>query len=197
MAKVSQRGLEHIASFEGFRGAPYNDPVGYATIGYGHLLHRSNVTAADRKKWGTLTRAEGLKLLREDVAGFERGVDAVVKVPLSQHQFDALVAFAFNVGLGAFDSSTLLKELNRRHYSAVPGQLMRWTKAGGQTLPGLVRRRKAEGALFRKGSSLKERRQARLNQLRRIATARRKDKRIGWNTPMRKLGRLLKKRGAK
>ena len=74
-----------------------------------------------------------------------------MRVPLAQHQFDALVSFVFNVGGGAFRESTLLRELNAGDYDAVPRELNRWVKAGGRTLPGLVRRRGAEGVLFSRG----------------------------------------------
>ena len=80
-----------------------------------------------------------------------KAVDERVKVPLAQHQFDALVSFVFNLGAGAFAESTLLRELNAGRYDAVPLQLDRWVKAGGKTLEGLVRRRKAEGVLFSQG----------------------------------------------
>jgi hypothetical protein len=76
-------------------------------------------------------------------------VDRLVTVPLSQNQFDALVSFTFNVGEGALAKSTLLKKLNAGKYSEVPAELMKWTKGGGRELPGLVRRRRAECALWR------------------------------------------------
>jgi hypothetical protein len=90
-----------------------------------------------------------MKILASDLVKFEDGVDNLVKVPLKQNQFDALVSFAFNVGLGALGKSTLLKKLNAGQYDAVPAELMKWTKAGGKELPGLVRRRRAEAALWR------------------------------------------------
>lgn len=147
---LSETGVRFIAGFEGFRAEPYNDPANHATVGYGHLLHRGPVTAADRKKWGSITKEEGLRLLRNDAAPATRAVLAAVKVPLNQNQLDALVSFTFNVGVGAFQGSTLLRRLNRGEYKAVPSELNRWVKAGSQTLPGLVRRRREEGELFRK-----------------------------------------------
>ena len=74
-----------------------------------------------------------------------------MKVPLNQAQFDALVSFAFNLGAGALETSTLLKKLNAGKYAAVPQEFEKWVKAGGKTLPGLVRRRTAEAQLFEKG----------------------------------------------
>ena len=71
---------------------------------------------------------------------------------LTQYQFDALVSFVFNVGVGAFGGSTLLRRLNQGDYNAVPAELMRWVNSGGTPLPGLVRRRRAEGVLFSRGA---------------------------------------------
>ena len=72
-------------------------------------------------------------------------------VPLNQNQFDALVSFVYNLGAGAFEGSTLLKDLNAHNFAAVPGQLEEWVHAGSQVLPGLVARRKAEARLFTTG----------------------------------------------
>lgn len=147
--RLSKHGAAFIAEFEGFRGEPYNDPAGHATIGYGHLLHHGEVTAGDRRKWiGGITRKEALQLLREDAQVAERAVLDLVDVALNQNQFDALVSFTYNLGAGALAESTLLRKLNRRKYRAVPRQLLRWVNAGGEKLPGLVRRRRAEGQLF-------------------------------------------------
>jgi peptidoglycan hydrolase-like protein with peptidoglycan-binding domain len=90
-------------------------------------------------------------LLRADAARAARAVTRLVRVPLDQNQFDALVSFTFNVGEGALRDSTLLRELNAGRYDAVPRELNRWTRAGGQVLAGLVRRRAAEGAMFARG----------------------------------------------
>jgi lysozyme len=95
-----------------------------------------------------LTGAEALALLRRDAAVAVRAVKSAVRVSLAQHEFDALVSFAFNVGSTAFATSTLVKVLNQGARGAVPKELARWTNQG---LPGLVRRRQAEGALFAHG----------------------------------------------
>jgi GH24 family phage-related lysozyme (muramidase) len=73
------------------------------------------------------------------------------EVPLNQQQFDALISFTFNCGEGALTASTLRKRLNRREYAGVPSELNKWVMSGGKKLEGLIRRRKAEGALFSKG----------------------------------------------
>ena len=96
-----------------------------------------------------ITQAEADKLLREDVRKFEKGVDNYTNVPLNQSQYDALVSFTFNVGLGAYRDSTLLRLLNGSDYEGAAGQFGRWVNGSNGPLPGLVRRREAEERLFR------------------------------------------------
>ena len=147
--ELSDSGARLIAGFEGFRSKLYNDAADHCTIGYGHLVHRGPIDGSESAEFKKgITRARGLELLREDADAAAGAVNGRVKVPLSQQQFDALVSFVFNVGSGAFAESTLLRLLNKGDYDAVPEQLDRWVKADGKTLEGLVRRRKAEGALF-------------------------------------------------
>lgn len=149
--QLSNKGAAFIGAFEGFVDHPYNDPVGHCTVGYGHLIHEGNCTAHDRATWGTISRDRGLRLLQDDATRFEDGVRHLVKVPLNQHEFDALVSFSFNLGLGALRESTLLRKLNAGERASVPAEMARWDKAGGRTLPGLTRRRRAEGRLFAHG----------------------------------------------
>jgi lysozyme len=146
--RLSREGAELIAHFEGFVAHPYDDAAGHATIGFGHLLHHGRVTAEDRRHWRTITRERGLELLAQDARDAERAVDDAVKVPLTQEQFDALVSFTFNVGCGAFRSSTLLKLLNAGNRKGAADELLRWSRAGGRVLEGLLRRRRAERDLF-------------------------------------------------
>jgi lysozyme len=146
--RLSREGAELIAHFEGFVPRPYDDAAGHATIGFGHLLHHGCVTAADRGHWGTITRERGLELLAQDARDAERAVAEAVKVPLSQEQFDALVSFTFNVGTGAFRTSTLLRLLNAGDRAGAADELLRWSRAGGRVLEGLLRRRRAERDLF-------------------------------------------------
>ena len=151
--RLSKRGAAFIAHFEGFRGQLYNDPAGHCTIGCGHLVHHGPINGSEPAEFRRgITRERALELLRDDASSAAHEIARSVKVKLSQAQFDALISFAFNVGNGAFRDSTLLRLLNQGDYGSVPAQLDRWTKAGGRTLPGLVRRRKAEGALFRDGT---------------------------------------------
>jgi lysozyme len=140
--KISQAGKDLIISFEGIRLEAYKCPAGVWTIGVG-----STVPAVHAGE--VITKQQALARFDKDLTKFENAVDRLVKVPLTQNQFDALVSFTFNVGEGALAKSTLLKKLNAGDYDAVPTELMRWTKGGGRELPGLVRRRRAEAAMWR------------------------------------------------
>jgi lysozyme len=146
--RLSRAGAELIARFEGFVPRPYNDAAGHATIAFGHLLHHGPVTAADRGRWGTISLERGLTLLSEDAREAARAVERGVRVPLTQEQFDALVSFVFNVGVGAFGSSTLLRRLNAGDRAGAADELLRGSRAGGRVLEGLLNRRRAERALF-------------------------------------------------
>jgi lysozyme len=151
--QLSKQGVRLIARFEGFRSDLYNDAAGHCTIGYGHLVHLGHCNGSESQEFRRgITRERALEILAEDAGDAGATVNRLVKVPLEQNQFDALVSFVFNVGGGAFEESTLLRVLNQGEYDQVPAQLDRWVKAGGATLPGLVNRRNAEGALFGKGA---------------------------------------------
>lgn len=138
--KLSDTGLALIKEFEGLKLNAYFCSAGVLTIGWG--------TTAGVKPGDKITEAQAEEMLRADVVKFERGVFDAVKVPLAQHQFDALVVLAYNIGLGAFRTSTLLRLLNKGELSAAASQFDRWNKAGGKTLAGLTRRRAAERKLF-------------------------------------------------
>lgn len=143
--RINTAGLALIKRFEGLKLHAYVCPAGVPTIGYGHTR---SVTMQDVVNSRTITEAEAERLLREDLGTFEAAVGALVKVILNDNQFAALVAFTFNVGVGAFRNSTLLKKINAREFSEVRAQLARWNKAGGKVLPGLTKRRAAEADLF-------------------------------------------------
>ena len=150
--RLSRKGAEFIAAFEGFRANLYNDAAGHCTIGYGHLVHHGRCTGREPGEFRRgITRQRALEILMADAEQASGAVRGAVKVPLSRAQFDALVSFTFNLGAGALRESTLLKRLNQGDYASVPAELDRWVKAGGRTLAGLVRRRKAEGAMFAGG----------------------------------------------
>jgi lysozyme len=148
--KMTDEGLRLIMKFEGFRAKAYRDPVGIWTIGYGHT---SRAGEPHVHAGLTITRAQAREILRKDVKMFADGVRRLVKVDLSDAQFSALVSFAYNVGLGGLARSSVLRAVNRREFNAVPRRLALWVKAGGRRLPGLVRRRAAEGAMFLAGST--------------------------------------------
>ena len=138
--KCSQEGLALIKKFEGCRLESYRCSANVLTIGYGHT--------GGVKEDDTITQPEADKLLENDIAKFEEYVSDNVIVELKQYQFDALVAWTFNLGVGNLRSSTMLKKLNESDYDSVPSEMKRWNKAAGKTLDGLIRRRKAEGLLF-------------------------------------------------
>ena len=138
--QISKAGLDLIKQFEGLYLKAYRCPAGVPTIGYGHT--------AGVAMGQTITQQQADDYLRRDVRQFERAVARLVTVPLTQGQFDALVSFAFNLGEGALAQSTLLRLLNAGDYAGAAAQFDRWNKAGGRVLPGLVRRRAAERALF-------------------------------------------------
>ena len=138
--KTSDVGIELIKEFEGCKQVAYQDSVGVWTIGYGHTKDVYEGQLSIKK---TCER-----FLTEDIAEFEDYVESYVEVSLSQNQFDALVAWTFNLGPGNLLKSTMLKKLNEGDYDAVPDEMRRWNKAGGKTLNGLIRRRDAEANLF-------------------------------------------------
>ena len=138
---ISQKGLEFIGGFEGLRLEAYWDSYGKVwTIGYGHT---SGV-----RKGQKITKQQAINYLRSDCQFAANAVNKYVKVSINQNQFDALVSFTFNLGAGAFAGSDLLKYLNQGKIQAAANEFPLWCHAGGQVLPGLVRRRNAEKALF-------------------------------------------------
>ena len=144
--KFSEHGLNLLKEWEGCILHIYKDAAGLPTIGIGHLLTKEEKIG--NKYANGITEEEALQILAKDVVPAENAVNSHVSVQLSQNQFDALVSFTFNCGVGAFANSTLLKVLNAGNYNEVPAQLMRWTKAGGKTCDGLVTRRKNECNLW-------------------------------------------------
>jgi lysozyme len=143
VTSISPAGLNLIKDFEGLRLSTYKCASGIDTIGYGS-------TGSHVKPGMQITQSEADALLAKDLVRFEQAVDSAVKVPINQSQFDALVSFAFNCGVGALQESTLLRLLNQRDYIGAAAQFDRWVKGPNGPLPGLVRRRDAEEALFRK-----------------------------------------------
>jgi GH24 family phage-related lysozyme (muramidase) len=148
--KVNEQGLALIRRFEGLRTGAYRDAAGVWTIGYGH----TSLAGPPRVGRGMrITRKEAASILARDVAGFAEGVASLLRVPLSDSQFSALVSFAYNVGVENFRKSSVLGAVNDGDSCAVPRRLALWVKAGGKILPGLINRRAAEAALFMQATS--------------------------------------------
>lgn len=134
---LSAAALVGIALHEGYRGEAYIPvPGDVPTIGFG--------TTGDVQMGDRITPERALQRALTDIQRFEGALKECVKVPLHQHEYDAYISFSYNVGSTAFCRSTLVKKLNAGDYSGACAELLRWTKAGGRELPGLVKRRQAE-----------------------------------------------------
>ncbi|BEN78636.1 lysozyme [Serratia marcescens] len=143
--QISKSGIELIKRFEGLRLKAYQDSVGVWTIGYGWTQ------PVDGKKVGPgmqIVQATADRLLKCGVVQYEQGVNLLVKVKITQSQFDALVSFAYNLGLRSLSTSTLLKKLNAGDKQGAADEFGKWVNAGGKRLDGLVVRRAAERELF-------------------------------------------------
>ena len=165
--KLSKAGADLMHRYEGFRSRPYLCPAHIWTIGFGHVLYQEQIRLPmvrvegkdipmirkeyplkpeDNRVW---TKEEIEELFADDVASFERGVLRLVPgVVGRQGSFDALVSISFNFGLGNLQRSTIRMKANRGDWEGAAAAFRMWTKGGGKVLPGLVRRRKAEIALF-------------------------------------------------
>ena len=165
--KLSKAGADLMHRYEGFRTRPYLCPAHIWTIGYGHVLYQEQIRLPmarvagkdvpmirkeyplkqeDNRVW---TKQEIEELFANDVASFERGVLRLVPgCNGNQGRFDALVSFAFNAGLGNLQRSTIRMKANRGDWEGAAQAFMAWVKGGGKVLPGLVKRREAERALF-------------------------------------------------
>lgn len=139
--KISNKGIALIKEYEGCKLKAYRCSAGVLTIGYGS-------TGSHVKEGMVITQAEAESLLKKDLVRFEEGVNSVVSVPMTQGMFDALVSFSFNLGLGNLKSSTLLKKVNAGDKAGAANEFLKWDKAGGKVLAGLMRRREAEKRLF-------------------------------------------------
>ena len=137
-----------LKKFEGCKLTAYRCPANVCTIGYGHTTAAGAPPVKDGMK---ITQQQADDILSRDLQQYEAAVTMMVHQPLTQHQFDVLVDFAYNVGIGNLKSSTLLKKVNAEQFNDVPAELLKWTKGGGKVLPGLVRRRQAEGAWWVSG----------------------------------------------
>lgn len=140
MKQTSNRGIDFIKGHEGFRAKAYKCPADVWTIGYGHTL---NVKSTD-----VINKSQGEYFLRQDVEHAEREINKH-NLKLNQNQFDALVSFVFNLGVGNFAKSTLLRKAKvNTNDPSIRNEFGRWVYAGGKVLPGLVKRRNEEADLY-------------------------------------------------
>ncbi|AYH32979.1 lysozyme [Pectobacterium parmentieri] len=143
--QISNNGINLIKQFEGCRLTAYQDSVGVWTLGYGWT---QPVDGKPIRRGMKIDAATAERLLKTGVVQYERAVNQLVRVSITQNQFDALVSFTYNLGSRSLSTSTLLKNLNGGDISSAAAEFMKWNHAGGKVLAGLTRRREAERALF-------------------------------------------------
>ena len=143
--QTSDKGIALIKQFEGCKLTAYQDSVGVWTIGYGWT---KPVDGKPIRAGMTIKQETAERLLKTGLVSYENDVSRLVKVDLTQGQFDALVSFTYNLGARSLSTSTLLRKLNAGDYAGAADEFLRWNKAGGKVLNGLTRRREAERALF-------------------------------------------------
>ncbi|MBJ9199203.1 lysozyme [Citrobacter freundii] len=143
--QTSDKGIALIKQFEGCKLTAYQDSVGVWTIGYGWT---KPVDGKPIRAGMTIKQETAERLLKTGLVSYENDVSRLVKVDLTQGQFDALVSFTYNLGSRSLSTSTLLRKLNAGDYAGAADEFLRWNKAGGKVLNGLTRRREAERALF-------------------------------------------------
>lgn len=147
ITKLSQKGLELIKQFEGLSLTPYVCAGGINTIGYGNTYYTNGkkVTLQDKP----ITKQQAEELLKFSLSTYEKAVDSFCRDDISQSQFDALVSFAYNLGTGALQKSTLIKKVNANPKDVtIADEFMKWNKANGRVLAGLTKRRQAEANLY-------------------------------------------------
>ncbi len=159
--RVSEKAIRMICHHEGVRTRPYRCPALLWTVGVGHVIDPSHAAVKYEERrtlpipdgWDrSLTMGEVDAILAQDLGRFERGVARLCPAAVGhQGRFDALVSFAFNVGLGNLQRSSLRMKTNRGEFEEAADEFMKWTKAGGRVLPGLVKRRQDERALYLNG----------------------------------------------
>jgi lysozyme len=149
--QIPEIAVKLIATFEGFSPIVYICAAGFKTLGYGHAVRKG-------EKWDDpkviITEEEARELLRSDMNLAASSVERLIKVPLDDGEYSALVSFTFNLGGGALQRSTLRSKLNRFEYISAAGEFNKWVYGAGKKLPGLVRRREAEKLLFLRGTLL-------------------------------------------
>ncbi|CDG18253.1 lysozyme [Xenorhabdus doucetiae] len=141
--EISESGINKLKSYEGLRLKAYPDPATGAapwTIGYGHTK--------GVKPGQVITAQQAEAFLHQDLISIYGAIERLVKVPLTQGQFDALCSFIFNLGIGNFTHSTLLKKLNAGDYQGAAGEFLKWDRADGSELTDLRIRRESEQKMF-------------------------------------------------
>jgi len=145
--KTNQAGVNLIKEFEGFRSKAYKCPAGVLTIGYGH----TSAAGTPAVKAGmTISAADGEAILKRDLTKYEAAVSDAITIELTPNQFSACVSLCYNIGPGNFAKSSVARFCNKKQFKQAADAFALWNKAGGKVLPGLVRRRAAEAALFSK-----------------------------------------------
>ena len=148
---ISKTGIQLITNYEGLFLHAYPDPGTNSTpytIGYGTICYPSDQKV---KLGDTITQEQAIEYLMFEVDQKTKGIEDLVDVDLTQTQFDALVSWTYNLGLGALKESTLLKDLNNNDFDSVPNEILKWNRANGHVMGGLVRRRKTEAYYFKTG----------------------------------------------
>lgn len=154
---ISPQGKKALVTLEGYRLSVYKDAALKLTIGVGHLLTPTELSSGNLDATGEpfgpgISRDDVEKIFDKDTARFESGVNEQLDgARLYQYEFDALACWAYNVGLGACRSSTLLRAIHQGKHQLVPNELRKWTRAGGKILAGLVNRREAEISIWTNG----------------------------------------------
>jgi lysozyme len=147
ITKLSQKGLELIKQFEGLKLKPYLCPASILTIGYGNTYYPNGqkVKLSDQ----AITQEKAEELLKFLLVSYEKAVDSFCRDDISQGNFDALTSFAYNLGIGALQKSTLIKKVNANPKDVtIADEFLKWNKANGSALKGLTKRRQAEANLY-------------------------------------------------
>ncbi|VDH16096.1 Phage-related lysozyme (muraminidase) [Algoriella xinjiangensis] len=144
---TGKKGLDLIKKYEGFFSKPYLDPIGIPTIGYGATYYPNKVKVTMKDK--PITETEASDLLVQMLKVYENQVALLVRKPINQNQFDALVSFTYNLGATNLGKSTLLKKVNANPQDkSISDEFMKWNRASGKVFNGLTKRRKDEAALY-------------------------------------------------
>lgn len=144
---TGKKGLDLIKKYEGFFAKPYEDPIGIPTIGYGATYYPNKVKVTMKDK--PLTEKEASDLLVQMLKVYENQVALLVRKPINQNQFDALVSFTYNLGATNLGKSTLLKKVNANpNDPTIRQEFEKWNRASGKVFNGLTKRRKDEAALY-------------------------------------------------